>query len=200
MGRPASYDATAVEQAALEQFWSEGYKASSVDALVAATGLNKHSLYQAFGGKSGLFARALERYLAEYSQTFLAIFDSHRGYAALEKYLRTVLGRSEARGCLLVNAAVELGDTDPACHRLVSEYYARLERCFADAIRVGQQDGHIRPELAPRATAAWLVGTMQGAAVNSRLGSPQRIAAKALLAMLACSPPARTTTAGRIRA
>ena len=191
MGRPASYDAAAVEQAALEQFWAEGYKASSVDLLVAGTGLNKHSLYQAFGGKSGLFVRVLERYLTEYSQQFLGIFEQHRGYAALRKYLQAVLAEPDARGCLLVNAAVELGESDPACHRLVTGYYARLARCFADAIAAGQEDGDIRPELEPRATAAWLVSAMQGLAVNSRLGSPQRNAAKSLLALLAAPQAAR---------
>jgi TetR/AcrR family transcriptional repressor of nem operon len=187
MGRPASYDAGAVELAALEQFWAEGYKASSVDLLVAGTGLNKHSLYQAFGGKSGLFARVLERYLADYSQRFLSIFDRERGYAALQKYLRAVLAESDARGCLLVNAAVELGESDPVCHKLITDYYARLGHCFAEAIAAGQRDGAIRPELAPRAAAAWLVSAMQGLAVGSRLGTRQSVAAKSLLAMLACT-------------
>jgi TetR/AcrR family transcriptional repressor of nem operon len=191
MGRPASYDATAVEQAALEQFWAEGFKASSVDLLVAGTGLNKHSLYQAFGGKNGLFARVLERYLADFSQTFLDIFDRYRGYAALQEYLQAVLAKSDPRGCLLVNAAVELGESNPFSHRLITDYYARLARCFAQAIAAGQQDGDIRPELDPRATASWLVTAMQGLAVNSRLGGPQRNAAKSLLAMLANTAPTR---------
>lgn len=195
MGRPASYDATAVEQAALEQFWAEGYKASSVDLLIAGTGLNKHSLYQAFGGKSGLFARVLERYLVDFSQTFLDIFDRHRGYAALQKYLQAVLAKSDARGCLLVNAAVELGASDPAIHQLITNYYARLAQCFTEAIAAGQQDGDIRPELDPRATASWLVTAMQGLGVNSRLGAAQRNAAKSLLALLATA----TTTAAAAR-
>ncbi len=190
MGRPASYDAKAVEQAALEQFWAEGYKASSVDLLIAGTGLNKHSLYQAFGGKSGLFARVLERYLTDFSQTFLDIFDRHRGYAALRNYLRAVLAESDPRGCLLVNAAVELGESEPFSHRLITDYYARLAQCFAQAIADGQQDGDIRPELDPSATAAWLVTAMQGLSVSSRLGGAQRNAAKSLLAMLATTAPA----------
>jgi TetR/AcrR family transcriptional regulator, transcriptional repressor for nem operon len=197
MGRPASYDATAVEQAALEQFWAEGYKTSSVDLLVAGTGLNKHSLYQAFGGKSGLFARVLERYLTDYSHTFLAVFEQHRGYAALRKYLQTVLSSRNPRGCLLVNAAIELGESDPACHRLITDYYERLERCFAEAIAAGQQDGDIRLELAPRATASWLVSAMQGVAVGSRLGSKQPAAAKSLLAILACADRGETTRAAK---
>lgn len=197
MGRPANYDTAAVEQAALEQFWAEGYKASSVDLLVAGTGLNKHSLYQAFGGKSGLFARVLERYLADYSHAFLAIFEQHRGYAALRAYLQAVLSSRNSRGCLLVNAATELGDSNPACHRLIADYYARLERCFADAIAAGQQDGDLRPELAPRATAAWLVSAMQGLAVGSRLGSKQPAAAKSLLAMLVCADRGEAGRVGR---
>ena len=49
-----------VERAA-RRFLVTGYEATSVDDLVAATGLHRGSLYQAFGSKRGLFLAALER-------------------------------------------------------------------------------------------------------------------------------------------
>lgn len=193
MGRPVSYDEAAVVNAALDQFWTTGFRASSVDMLVDCTGLNKHSLYQTFGGKSGLFARVLERYIADYSQTFLTIFDNQRGLGALRKYFRAVTAKTDTRGCFVVNAAVELGDSDPDCHRLIADYYQRLTDCFAQAIAAGQQDGEIRAELEPRSTAAWLVSAVQGMAVNSRLGAAQRALPKSILAMLVGAEASRGT-------
>lgn len=171
--------------AALNQFWAAGFKGSSVDTLVGGTGLNKHSLYQAFGGKEGLFLRVLERYLSRYSLNYMAVFDQQRGFAALHDYFHAVLSQTEPRGCLVVNTAVELGDSDPDCQRLLTNYYNSLTDCLATAIEEGQQEGNIRAELDPRDTAVWLVRALQGLAVSSRLGSEQETSANSILALLA---------------
>lgn len=183
MPRPVTYDEGAVVDAALEQFWAEGFHRSSVDTLVAGTGLNKHSLYQTFGGKDGLFARVLQRYLDQYSHRYLAIFEHKRGLAALRSYFDAVLRQSNARGCLIVNTAVERGASDPECRRVMTDYYKRLGACFARAVRQGQDDGAIRAELSARDTARWLVLAVQGLAVGSRLGAPMPTT-RSLLALL----------------
>jgi TetR/AcrR family transcriptional repressor of nem operon len=185
MARPITYDEDAVIAAALNQFWAEGFNRSSVDTLVDGTGLNKHSLYQAFGGKSGLFLRALERYLERQSLRYLAVFEQRRGMAALHGYFDAVLRKPDPRGCLVANTAVELGESDPDSQRLITGYYNRLADCFAKAIDDGQQDGDIRADLDARDTAAWLVRAMQGLAVSTRLGTRQLPNAKAILALLA---------------
>jgi len=184
MGRPISYDKTAVVGAALEHFWRAGFKATNIDALVAGTGLNKHSLYQALGGKAGLFVAALELYLAEYSQIYLAIFDRYSGYRALAKFLQKVVAKSDPRGCFVVNTAVELGDSNPDCQRLIAAYYNDLTHRFAVAIEQGQQAEELRAELDPRATALWLVRSVQGLSVGMRLNSLQQANAKSILTLL----------------
>src|SRR3954468_20536838 len=64
-GRPRAYDpATAVARAA-ETFWKAGYAGTSLDDLSAATGMNRPSLYAAFGDKRDLYLRTLEHYRNE---------------------------------------------------------------------------------------------------------------------------------------
>ena len=63
MPRPREFDETTALEAALECFWQRGYEATSVRDLAASMGLTAPSLYNAFGDKQQLFARALERYL-----------------------------------------------------------------------------------------------------------------------------------------
>ncbi|MBW3504546.1 TetR/AcrR family transcriptional regulator [Pseudomonas sp. NKUCC02_KPG] len=171
--------------AALNQFWAEGFKGTSVDALVDCTGLNKHSLYQAFGGKTGLFLQVLERYLSCYAKGYLAIFAQQHGFAALSGYFHAVTSQIEPRGCLVLNTAMELGDSDPDCLRLLTNYYSNLTDCLATAIEEGQHEGNIRAELDPGDTAVWLVRALQGLAVGSRLGSEQKTNANSILALLA---------------
>src|SRR5882762_7155245 len=64
MARPRSFDEEKVLRAARDQFWTLGYAATSLDDLMAATGLGKGSLYGAFGSKRELFLRVLDEYCA----------------------------------------------------------------------------------------------------------------------------------------
>src|SRR5215831_4474501 len=61
-GRPRAYDPEIALQRATESFWRAGYAATSLDDLSAATGMNRPSLYGAFGDKRELYLAALRRY------------------------------------------------------------------------------------------------------------------------------------------
>jgi len=185
MARPITYDEEFVLNAALDQFWEEGFSRSSVDMLVDCTGLNKHSLYQAFGGKNGLFLRVLERYIHRRSRRYLAVFEQRRGLEALAGYFEVVLRKPDRRGCLVANTAVELGASEDDSRSLITRYYAELAACFQTAIEQGQRDGDIRAGLDARDTAEWLVRAMQGLAVSTRLGARPWPNAQAMLALLA---------------
>lgn len=59
MGRKRSFDETTVLDALIGVFLDHGYEGTSLDELVAATGLLRGSLYSAFGSKRGMFLAAL---------------------------------------------------------------------------------------------------------------------------------------------
>src|SRR3974377_538644 len=61
-GRPRSYDPGVALRRALETFWTQGYSGTSLDDLAAATGMNRPSLYAAFGDKQSLYLKTLEDY------------------------------------------------------------------------------------------------------------------------------------------
>ena len=69
-GRPRAFDAEAALDRALQVFWRQGYEGTSLSDLTKATGLNRPSLYAAFGNKEALFRKALDRY-AEQAGRFL---------------------------------------------------------------------------------------------------------------------------------
>ena len=63
MARPREFDPEHVVDSSMREFWRRGYRDTSVDDLVAASGVRPGSLYGAFrGGKRELFDRSLERY------------------------------------------------------------------------------------------------------------------------------------------
>src|SRR5262249_55879194 len=61
-GRPRQYDPERALADAAESFWKTGYAGTSLDELAAATGMNRPSLYAAFGDKRDLYLKTLERY------------------------------------------------------------------------------------------------------------------------------------------
>src|SRR5580658_9387337 len=74
IGRPRSFDINRALDRALVVFWRKGYEGTSVSDLTKAVGVNRPSLYAAFGDKETLFRKALDRYLkgpAAYTQDAL---------------------------------------------------------------------------------------------------------------------------------
>jgi TetR/AcrR family transcriptional repressor of nem operon len=194
MARPRSFDEDAALDAATDRFWRHGYAATSVRDLGTAMGLAAPSLYNAFGDKHALFARCLDRYLE--SSMRERIVRLERGQvprAAIEAFLGEIVARSLAdrRGCMLVNAALEVAPHDPEVGETVACRLGELEAFFHRMLRAGQRDGSIAAGLPARDAARMLVATVMGLRVLAR-GRPDpdllRGAARQALAMLAPDP------------
>lgn len=179
MARPVQYDKDAVIHQAMMQFWKEGYHRSSVDKLVVATELNKHSLYNGFGGKQGLFTACLSHYIEQQSRPFLAILETERGLPAIRQYFGDIqksMAFDQGSGCLMINTVIELGDTDPQVADIISRYYQYLSNLLNKKLIQGQEDGDVPASIPTAGVAQWLVHTSQGLVLNKRLAktaSPQ---------------------------
>ncbi|WP_402463503.1 TetR/AcrR family transcriptional regulator [Isoptericola aurantiacus] len=134
MGRAQTFETDRVVRAALGVFWRSGYEGASVPALEAATGLNRSSIYHAFGSKRGLFDAAVGAYLDGVVRPRLAPLRADPvAPDAIVDYvtgLRDALGRAgeiqAEAGCLLVNASGAPIARDAAVRRVVVDYRAEL--------------------------------------------------------------------------
>lgn len=167
------FDAEAALDRAMAAFWSQGYAATSMQALVEATGLNRASLYNAFGGKRDLFLRALRAYDRRFRRARLdrlAALESPR--AALARLFDdwvAELARSDARrGCFMTNTALELAPHDAEIGALVAESQRGIEDFLRQRIAEGQNRGEIRADLDPQATARGLLASLLGLLVLAR--------------------------------
>src|SRR5271157_304174 len=110
-GRPRAFEPEAALGQAMDIFWKDGFAATSLDDLSVATGLNRPSLYGAFGDKRALYLQAYRRYREHVRETFAPLFAESAPLrekltriliAALELYLS---GEEGPRGCFTVLSA-----------------------------------------------------------------------------------------------
>ncbi|MDJ0951316.1 MAG: TetR/AcrR family transcriptional regulator [Alphaproteobacteria bacterium] len=179
MARPREFDRDQVVDHAIELFWRKGYTAASIQDLVAATGLNRGSLYATFGDKAGLFAAAVDRYMAAGNvQRLFDSADERPFVAVLRDVLQGLVDAGAAdphrKGCLLTNTVVELGPHDRAVAESLAGHLAELEASLARRIRAAQKAGELSSDRPPRALARFVVSSIQGLRVMSKLRPERR--------------------------
>jgi TetR/AcrR family transcriptional regulator, transcriptional repressor for nem operon len=168
MARPREFDPEQVVDRSMREFWERGYRETSVDDLVEATGVRPGSLYNAFpGGKRRLFLDALARYSALVVPEKMGALDRPgAGVAELRAYFDGLVGdvtTEEGRmGCLMVNSTMELAAADSEVGAVVRDHMSRLERSAERALRNARRRGEISKRVDPRAKATQLMATGMG--------------------------------------
>ncbi|HWV75764.1 MAG TPA: TetR/AcrR family transcriptional regulator [Isoptericola sp.] len=148
MGRAQGFETEQAVRAAREVFWRDGYAEASVPALERATGLNRSSIYHAFGSKRGLFDAAVQSYLDEVVRPRLRpLVADDVAPGALVEYLtglRAALARADevqgTSGCLLVNTSGSPIAADEAVRRTVADYRAELRAALRRGVVAGRPD------------------------------------------------------------
>jgi len=168
-GRPRAFDDAIVLARATDTFLKHGYAGASLDALTTAMGLNKPSLYAAFGDKRRLFQRTVVDLAARRGQRFRAAFE--RG-TTLETALREMLleaveiylGGDEPAGCLMVNGATTEALVDPGLAELTREFFALSDRVVATWI------ARHAPDAEALALSRMVNGVIHDMALRARVG------------------------------
>src|SRR5262245_28573236 len=114
MGRPREFDAEEALERALYVFWRKGYEGASLSDLTEAMGINRPSLYAAFGNKEELFRKALDRYADGPAAFNRQALESKTARGVVECLLRgtaeSVTDPCHPAGCLAVQGALSCGE------------------------------------------------------------------------------------------
>jgi TetR/AcrR family transcriptional regulator, transcriptional repressor for nem operon len=173
VGRPREFERDVVLDRAMQVFWSRGYEATSIEQLVARMGIQRGSLYAAFGDKRALFFAAIERYDRVVTSRLVATLDeTASGRAAIERFFRLKVELATAprrpRGCLVTNSAAELASRDRGTGTRVGAVLTRIEAAFHRAVVRAQKAGEIDPRRSSRALARFLTSSAQGLSVMAK--------------------------------
>ncbi len=171
VGRPREFDEGQVLDAVMAVFWRQGYEGTSMADLLAATGLHKGSLYQAFGDKHSLFITALRRYIdnlrSEMSQVLMSSDTAFEGMRnAMHKVIEMSTGDDCNPGCMALNTLVEKGPHDAEIMHVLEGAYATRINMITQAVKACQQEGSIRSDWPAERIAAMVEAMEAGLAVT----------------------------------
>ena len=179
-GRPRAYEPDVALGKALDLFRKDGFAATSLDDLSAATGMNRPSLYGAFGDKRELYIKSYQRYRNDARAAMIEVFRSgepirerlKRIYAiALDIY---VSGDSGPRGCFTVMTAASEAVADPDIRAMVLEGFVELDKAFITCFRRAKEKGELPDSADPLVLGHLASGTIHTIAIRARARVPRK--------------------------
>ena len=178
-GRPRGFKPETALTQAMDVFWKDGLAATSLDDLSAATGLNRPSLYGAFGDKRALYIQAYSQYRKHVNEAFAPLFAAdkplreklkHILVTALDLYLS---GEGGPRGCFTVLTASSDAIADPEIHRLVAQAIDATDRAFARLFADARAAGELPPKADARRLARIASAAIHTLSIRARARIPR---------------------------
>jgi AcrR family transcriptional regulator len=174
-GRPREFDLDTALGRALEVFWRKGYEGTSLSDLTRAMGINRPSLYAAFGNKEALFRKVLERYVEGPAGYVREALEEPTARAVAERLLGGSVDRlTDPRGpwgCLIVQGALACGETAEPVRRELAAHRAAGEAAVRRRFERALADGDLPADSAPADLARYVLTVLRGMAVQAADGA-----------------------------
>jgi len=190
LGRPRAFDADKALERALRVFWTKGYEGTSLSDLTEAMGINRPSLYAAFGNKEALFRKALDRYLEKTMGFMRHAIDKPTTRGIAEHVLRAaadmVTNPRNPRGCLTVRGGLASGEEADPIRLELALRRSEGEALIRERLERAKKEGGLPPSSNPADLARYLATVYQGMSVQAAGGATReqlrRVAETALRA------------------
>ncbi len=175
LGRPRAFDADAALDHALQVFWRNGYEGTSLSDLTAAMGINRPSLYAAYGNKESLFRKALDRYAEMAGNAIRDALDEPTARGAVERLLRGSAAGSacsqDPRGCLMVSAALACGEGAEVIRQELAARRAGTETLVRRRLERARDEGDLPAGADPADLARFVATVLHGMSVQAAGGA-----------------------------
>ncbi|AVR45094.1 TetR/AcrR family transcriptional regulator [Christiangramia fulva] len=155
-------------ETAFKKFYKNGFKATSVNDIMKATGLSKGAFYHNFKNKDelGVLVVKAELNTRIYEAMVTPLYAEGEAKAILKK---TFLNKFEAftsdeklMGCPVNNLVNEIGGSKNLLNQALKELIDTWVNAVVEIIERGHKDGSIKPETNPHETAIYLVSSFEG--------------------------------------
>jgi len=176
MARPVEFDEQKVLTNAMEQFWKEGYEASSVQKLLDCTGINRGTLYNSFGDKDTFFKSCVDQYndlmAKQIASTLknpnLKPWDAIVAY--VDETVVNVNNKHRSMGCLLVNSLCESINYDKEMKKVVRASLATIRKAILGRMKEAHKKSGLKKGVSADFATDVLMNSIYGSRVNARDG------------------------------
>ena len=178
-GRPRAYEPDVALAKALDLFRKDGFAATSLDDLSAATGMNRPSLYGAFGDKRELYIKSYQRYRNDARTAMIEVFRSEQSIRERLKRIFAIaldiyLGGESPRGCFTVMTAASEAVADPDIRAMVLKGFVELDKAFITCFRRAKEKGELSDRADPLVLGHLASATIHTIAIRARARVPRK--------------------------
>jgi len=179
-GRPRGFKPEEVLEKVRAVFLAKGFTGASLDELAAAAGLNRPSLYAAFGDKQTLYLKTLARYREEARIASAGLLtDDPPLRVFLKRFYKGALNLyitrdGNARGCYTVGTAATQAVADPKVRAFLAESIRGTDAFLAGIIAKARDKGELPRAADPQGLAQLATAVMHSLAVRARAGVPRK--------------------------
>ena len=173
--RPREFDHDDVLRVAFEQFWRKGVRGTALSDIARDAGVQRGSLYNAFGSKEALFLTAYERYAAEYLKSLQKALGAGTLRERLTRFLDLIIRNfrsgSQPRGCPTTRGLMELAPgkgegLDEDARRAFADLMNRINALLEQTLSEGAGRGEFKGDV--KAAALHIATVTRGLAVLER--------------------------------
>ncbi|MDI1360686.1 TetR/AcrR family transcriptional regulator [Methylotenera sp.] len=176
-GRPPSFNQDEALEKALHVFWLHGYEGTSMAELTEALGMNKPSIYAAFGNKEELFRKALAKYLEGPAAFVAEALNQPTAHRVVENFLfgavEFLTNANTPRGCMVVQGALTCGEASAQIQKELMNHRQSYENALKQRFDLAVTQGDLPPHTNSAALAKYLATMHQGLSVQATSGATQ---------------------------
>lgn len=177
MARKREFDEVEALKQAMQLFWIQGYEKTSMEDLVNYMGVHRKSIYDTFGNKHELFIKALEYYKDTIGQQMMEyIADKESALDKIKALFDFSMWSNEeqAKGCLVVNTAVELSLHDEVIAQIIRTNFNETEKVIYQLLQQGQTTGEFSSQLGLAVTTQFIHNALIGIRVQLKTTDEQQ--------------------------
>ena len=175
MGRPREFCVDKALDAALEVFWLKGFEGASLTDLTEAMGINRPSLYGAFGNKDELFRKALDRYVSEKVKYLSEALAAPDAYGLAERMLMGAAAMmtdpNHPVGCLAVKGMATCSDQTGVVREELDKVKANYETAMLRRLTELRDQGQFPADTDLEGLMRYLTTIVQGMAIQASNGA-----------------------------
>lgn len=175
VGRPRAFDTDTALEKALEVFWRKGYDGTSLSDLTEAMGINKPSLYAAFGNKEQLFLKAIELYESRPCAFFMPALEKPTAYEVAQHMLfgaaANMANKDQPQGCVVIQGALSCSEAAAAVKEALINRRLEGQQKLLERFERAKAEGDLPATISAETLARYLGTVLQGMAIQANNGA-----------------------------